>query len=510
VHRQWKKLLRSRVLWILVGLACIFGFLSFNPVLGTGGDNTCYILLSKALAMGKGYVRIYEPGNPPETHFPMGYPLLLAPITKIFGINIIAYKILNTILYIVSVFLLAKLFIREKSQLYVSLLVILNPFVLELASSVLSEIPFMFVNILLFYLLLKKHDNRIIRYVLPIILFYAFLVRSAGIAFIVAVIFYLLLKKNYKYAIYTTIVIIVLSLPLFLRKGPVGGYLRETFLINPYNPDAGFINFLGLIKRVGFNLKEYFLKLIPGCIVPQIVISHLSVIGFLISIFVVIGFIRSIFFRNFYAIFTLFYLGMLMIRPPVWNSMRFIFPVIPFILHFFYEGNVYIVNKLSSKKHSKGNSHRKFPVATYILPVITGIFTFFSAIQHINKATPIRNEYFGGNEFAGYSMDWIRFYQAADWAKSNTPRNAVFICRKPPMFYLRSGRLATNYPLSYDKSKVLAKVFTGDYVLVDHFYWTGTTYKYLIPAIQSAKERFRVVYVTPPPRTYILKILKQK
>ena len=49
------------------------------------GDNFAYYLLGKRLATGQGYTNATEIHHMPHTHFPPGYPMLLALFMKTVG-----------------------------------------------------------------------------------------------------------------------------------------------------------------------------------------------------------------------------------------------------------------------------------------------------------------------------------------------------------------------------------------------------------------------------------------
>ena len=81
----------------------------FDRKLDPNGDNIVYFLLAKALSEGKGYVDIVPPTPTPHTHFPPGYPMFMSVFMRFFPDNIIAMKILNGILFLLSVFLLFRI-----------------------------------------------------------------------------------------------------------------------------------------------------------------------------------------------------------------------------------------------------------------------------------------------------------------------------------------------------------------------------------------------------------------
>jgi hypothetical protein len=136
----------------------------------------------------------------------------------------------------------------------------------------------------------------------------------------------------------------------------------------------------------------------------------------------------------------------------------------------------------------------------------------FLNIVNIIKESPqqIHNLilYIRGDRDAGYSEDWIRFYQAADWLKKNSPENSIVVSRKPALVYLRARRKGLGYPFTYNTEKVKSVIFSSevDYIIVDRFYWTNTTFEYLVPVLNQNRDKFDIVYTTPPPQTYVIKV----
>lgn len=87
--------------WIAAALVLAVGLLLVNGLpVGVVHDDAMYVILSKALASGRGYRWIHLPGAPPATHFPPAYPAVLAVLWRIFPVfpqNIIAFKTLNAV-----------------------------------------------------------------------------------------------------------------------------------------------------------------------------------------------------------------------------------------------------------------------------------------------------------------------------------------------------------------------------------------------------------------------------
>ena len=92
----------DRIAPLLLGaLALGVALLTVTPwPVGVFQDDAIYVVLAKALANGEGFRMINLPGSPHATHFPPGYPLLLAALWKLspeFPDNIVVFKFVNAV-----------------------------------------------------------------------------------------------------------------------------------------------------------------------------------------------------------------------------------------------------------------------------------------------------------------------------------------------------------------------------------------------------------------------------
>jgi len=71
-ERPWSMLVA------LVGVHLSVALLAFDPVPHTGGDNTAYLALARSLLEHGRYLELWQPGRPPHTQYPPGFPAILA------------------------------------------------------------------------------------------------------------------------------------------------------------------------------------------------------------------------------------------------------------------------------------------------------------------------------------------------------------------------------------------------------------------------------------------------
>jgi hypothetical protein len=125
-----------------------------------GDDFSQYIHHAQNIARGGSYAEtgyIYNPQNPvvgPRL-YPPGFPLLLAPVVGIFGLDLRPMKILVVAFFVGSLLLMIPLFRNVLSTSSVAVLVLivgLNPVFWELKDHVMSDIPFLFFALLSLHL----------------------------------------------------------------------------------------------------------------------------------------------------------------------------------------------------------------------------------------------------------------------------------------------------------------------------------------------------------------------
>jgi hypothetical protein len=109
-----------------------------------------------------------------------------------------------------------------------------------------------------------------------------------------------------------------------------------------------------------------------------------------------------------------------------------------------------------------------------------------------------------------YVPQWENYFQAAEWCGQHTPPESICLARKPSLFYLRARRKVLNYPYTADTSEMMAFMIENevDYVIVDGFTWTGTTERYLKPALLEHRDRFQVLHRLERTNTLVLRFLK--
>jgi len=511
--------LKRHFLWTMAGLvllAVIAAVITFDPILSTNGDNALYIVLAMSWSQGSGNSTICTPGEPANTMVPPGYPLLLAPLVTLFPDRWLPLKWLSTVLFILSVPAILWM-IRERRETLpmafgVAALAAVNVNLLIYSSLIMTEIPFLFFSILGLALAQRSLRSgagpttgreRILFALAILSLVGAYHIRSIGIVLPAALVIYLVLKKRARLALSAGLAILLLSLPWAVRNatgGEGGGYLEQFVLRNAYNPDLGTITAGDLFQRILTNLKTYGIYVNAQAVFPSLspllsfqgFTGGFILLGLVITAIVLTGFVHQV--RSsltLLEIYTALFLGVCLLWPQMWSGLRFVIPIIPLLLYYFLSGLRVLMRLLET---------RLFRRAGRLAAAMVLILVLFSSARGIAGAA---------ERFRRYPAQWENYFTAARWSRQNTGPGSIFVARKPSLFYLHARRQVLNYPYTSDTDRMMSFLAEEevDYVLLDGFNWTGTTRRYLMPAIGAHRDRFQPVYRLENPDTWVLQLL---
>ena len=212
---------------------------------GVFHDDGVYAILGKSIATGQGYRFLHLPGAPAATHYPPGYPLLLALVWKIapnFPDNVPAFLFANALLLgAVTVgvyrFATAVLDWRPRAAAAVAIVATLSTPLLMLSSLVLSEPMFaalLFPVVIGAERLVRDDDGDTGRTVLVALgLGVLALVRTHAIALTIALLAVLVARRRWRTAFLCAVVtgatLIPWQLWLLAHAGGIGGSLSGSY-----------------------------------------------------------------------------------------------------------------------------------------------------------------------------------------------------------------------------------------------------------------------------------------
>ncbi|MGH7669087.1 MAG: hypothetical protein ACRENQ_06295 [Gemmatimonadaceae bacterium] len=175
-------------------------------------DDAVYVELGKALASGAGLHYLHLPGTPAATHFPPGYPLLLAALWRLwpaFPANVFLFKLVNALLVAVAALWLARI-ARQRfgctpwGAAAAAVVLAIGVPTLVLSTAVLSEPLFLAVALVALLVAERAADadrGSVHAALAGILAGIARLVRTQGIALVGALVLVLLVRRRYRQAL---------------------------------------------------------------------------------------------------------------------------------------------------------------------------------------------------------------------------------------------------------------------------------------------------------------------
>ncbi len=434
-RRDWLTALGLALLLVIIGYC--------QMVVGVCGiyhDDAVYVSTAKSLAEGQGYRLINLPDSPLQTKYPILYPALLALIWKLwpaFPDNLLVMQWLTLLTSGVTIALAYLYLIRfhyfsRGVAAAACLLCITAPFFLYFCGLTLSEMPFAFLFILLLWTLdrhMADPDKRRSRqFLLGVILALPFLSRSIGAVF-VPIGLALLISYGRPWRLATLgATSIMLPWTLWMVYGPkwhdsalaayYTNYLSwwSSFVI-PHVSGMVFLNtlwtFMGSVF-IGlgiFNSDYYF----PVRAWPVSVLF--GSVGF-------IGLISHLRSRRVLPCLLIGYLLVVLVWP--WPPLRFLIPVLPFLL-------AYLLNsvwKLLAKIPSIG-----LLATCAIIALLAVNLSIVSQTVNISKTTgypffkPLKEP-----------VAWSSYENVFLWIRENTEAVDVIASGLDTMLYLYTGR----------------------------------------------------------------------
>ena len=473
-------------------------------------DSAIYITVSRALATGHGYTYMgYS-----HTKYPFMFPLLLAPITGLFGYNFLLMRILIVLMGLGGIWF-AFLLIREMAGMWIALAVMAltaasYPLMFE-ATRVLSDLPYMFFSMLaLIFVRRYVREGDILNrsgVIASTLILTSYFTRGVGISLAAAAFLYLLLeggtKRDFRlkagkaaflgitffipallWAIRNQTISPEKRLPPILREGL--GYGRELILINPSDPYSETIGFGDLIARLRRNVAYYeglISNIVSGRTGGGALLAHI------ISAAVLIGLIYCLMRRRtiaeyYFPLYMLVYLAW-----PSWQGERFLVPVIPFIFYYILKVGELILLSIESLVRLK------IPIGRRARSLMGGSLLFISVVFLVglnrnSDLSIIRAEH----AKPYYSKVVSDFLDVIDWIKVNTTPETIVISDRPSWVYLLSDRKTFSFPWVSNPDEVVGFIrqIGADYVIVNPI--SSVTRRYLVPTIKRYREGFEEVY----------------
>ena len=311
------------------------------------GDFSMYVHHAKNIVEGRpfgetGY--IYNPHYPqlgPGTYPPV-FPLLLAPVYKLFQLDLRPMKMEIIAFFMLALILLIIITSREISFPYQILLigiVGLNPFFWDFKDYVLSDIPFLvftYISLFWFHRTYVKGIRSKIRIfdavLIGLFMYLSFGTKTIGFVLIPSMIILDLIKHR-KLTLHVIITIIIFSILMILQTILIhsdSDYFDQFF---PFRP----MYILQNVVIYTNSLSQFFDTGYPSLSWLQyaLFISTIIFSGF--------GYYHRLKSIAVYEVFLPLYLAIVILWP-THQGFRFLIPVIPFVIFYFFIGYKCVIN----------------------------------------------------------------------------------------------------------------------------------------------------------------------
>lgn len=512
------RIFSSQTFWlrlIIIGQMVLLGF-QLSPDISTNGDDAVYYILGKSLATGQGYKNIHLVNSPVATQYPVVFPAFLS-LTHFCTNKPFLAKILvmcmGCLVTLSAFYLFRGWFPRSAIPLcfLIGTSAVLDQHSIEL----LSEIPYVLLTLLALLLLEKSYAFPRQKWLFWLTILVSIMpmnCRSIGVSFSIAFLAANLLNKKYNYVVAHLMLTVVVAVLFKIFTSWDNPYLLQLLQKNSYDPEQGLATFAEMFSRITTNISKYTTEIIPQASLPYIS-NHYpplgAFLGIIMAFVILMGCIRNFFLPSkFLSIYAFFYCGILTMWQVQWSSGRFLSGILPVLLYLFFIGISFIFSFVKREQSQSLSLRIKLLClpSSPPLPKIASVLFWCIAISFSLDNTGFQIQNAGLRKQS--SRDWANFNSCADWIRVNTPENAIVVSRKAELVYLRSHRQGMLYAFSHDKEKVIADIKNkrASYILFDGFFWTGTTQKYLYPALVSHPEMYRMVYALRNPDTFVLEL----
>lgn len=401
-------------LTFLLGLACIDTGHNWSD------DFALYLSQCQALQQGNmqellesnSYAMEHSYGHVGPYLYPYGFPFLLWPVYQLLGMNLWAMKVYCLLFLVASlpfIYLILKQYqLPHFSALALSLLIGLNYHFIRFSDHILSDLPFLFFSVFSFYGIQQSCFKRTFQALgLGLLIFFTYSIRDIGIVLLLCLSFSQWQQKE------------VLSFKTIMLPYITFGiaWTLQHFLLPPTG--GQHLHFLSetSMATLGNNLYYYWLLLGNYFLIFRGLPFFLqAILSTLVCLLITIGWFQK---SRSYPLPSI-YLSSIMGIYLIWVSfqgMRFLFPILPFLLLFFWEGIQAVFPSPNKQK--------------IILLLLLGSSlsqSLFTSYYYWHKDT---------NE--AYSQELQELYQ---FIQQTTPKNAIIVFHKPRALRLFTGRNA--------------------------------------------------------------------
>jgi len=525
-------------------------------------DASTYYMLGTALAEGKGYRLLNEPGEIQAVQYPPLLPMIVAAHQSIMGTSDyfkvgsvlrLTYFVISG-LFLVMTYVLARKLLSPVFALLVGVITALSFSSFLGPSNVLyADLPFAAAAI--GFLLCQQKSNRAIFSIAAgILAAAAYLLRTAGLALLLAWIGESLIRGCFRQAGGRAVIAAVVVLfwqgyvwkvtHSYAYRHPIYSYQRADYnypnvtygqnsrLVDPFRPELGQISLKDVSERLTSNVTAVPVALGESAVVPtwfgpslveqlrrnlhvsfsddarNLLIGALRFGLFIVGILALIG--AGLVARSRQWVLSLYFgITLLTIVVTPWQNQfwRYLAPVAPLTLIFLFM--TFLALRAWIRRQNL-RWRRPLELLVIAIPAIMILSLQTAVAGHLFRSrTPISYYDAAGYErvlkIYDYGSEWHAFDPALEWIRRKAKTATVIATTVPHLAYLRTGHQAVLPPFETSPGTAthLLDEVPVTYLILDTLGHPGISERYSAPLVAHRPEDWRLVFTAPDSMTCV-------
>lgn len=514
-------------------------------------DGGTYFILGTSLAQGKGYRLLNEPGEIKADQYPPLLPAIVAVHEKLLsssdpvtvGIWLRRTWILFSIVYVCGSFFLARLFLSRPYAFFLAFICMISYDMYYLATLCFAELPFGVVTVVFAWSYLRRNGESWTRHLTPVFAIAGYLLRTMGIALLLAWVADALFRRHLRVALLRSVVAV---LPVFAwlsyvhsvetapdYKHPYYAYQRDpsmfynvSYAVNmklkdPFKPDLGNVT-LGDVTRRFFDNAVWVPRTLGQSITARegFFQSHVNSINraigrnvvphwpyktllYVLGLVVLLGVVELILERQ-WLISAAILLTVAAICTTPWPGQfaRYLAPILPLLLLAFLAG----LGAFGSARRRLlpkvlARRLKAFRIAGMALVFCECCIAFQSGNRYfLDKAYyKAENGQRKSYHLLHYSGEYPDTEDALAWLQTRADRNAVIAVTMPQWVYLQSGFKAVMPPLTTDPDSAvrLSDTVPISFVIIEELLMNDNFNTYFPKLVAESPDHWKFVYSKP-------------
>ncbi len=540
----------------LVVLSCFLWMPRFRGPIDLRYDAGVYYTLGMSLAEGSGYRMLSEPGEIEAIQYPPALPAFVAlhgialgtddPLTIGAWLRV-SYFALFT-LYLVAIYWMALRFLSPSLAFLAAALSGLQFHSYYLTNILFAELPFALVTVLFVGLV---HPPRRRCALLPAVLlaWTAYLLRSAGMALMIAWVADGLLRRRLRQAGLRVLMCLV---PIVCWQVYIGqvkssdeydrpaypyqradyqnynvGYVENILLVDSFAPELGRVSAAQFAGRLlanaarvpiligeavsadrGFWSRRYGRADGDVRTLPPHAVGTLLVL--LLAVTIAWAGVRQARCGTWLVpVYVLGSLGLLCLTPWPGQFLRYASPLTPFLVVLLLQGLDRLGTRLRGSRAPAPWDRRRVLLAC-CAGMLLWILGYTAKQAYMYNLTTARWHDRDGDEVQArnfyHGKEWRAFDAAIDWLAANAEPNEIVCTSAPHLVHIKTGLKAVQPPYEPDGSLAtqLIDAVGASYVIVDKLQSPDVGFRYSQPAIEAAgPEVWEQVYAAPDDLVWI-------